>query len=52
MNDSVDRTSPQELVQAALAATESVDERPLAEHVAVFEQVHEQLRAALDAPRS
>lgn len=52
MNETLDPAGPQQLVEAALAATESVEERPLAEHVAVFEQAHEQLRSALDAPRA
>ncbi|MFS3130322.1 hypothetical protein ACLM5J_18110 [Nocardioides sp. Bht2] len=52
MNETVDPASPQELVAATLAATEQVDSLPLADHVAVFEKAHEQLRSALDAPRS
>lgn len=36
-------------VDEALHAVESLAERPVDEHVAVFEQVHERLRRALDA---
>ena len=39
--------APEEAVDAALAALDGLDERPLAEHVAVFEQVHVALGAAL-----
>ncbi|RYP86017.1 hypothetical protein EKO23_10330 [Nocardioides guangzhouensis] len=35
-------------VDAVLASMEGLDEAPVAEHVAVFEHAHEQLRAALD----
>jgi len=37
-------------VDRVLAAVDAAGERPLAEHVAVFEQAHDQLRRALDAP--
>jgi len=36
-------------VDDVLDAVESLAERPIGEHVAVFEQAHEQLRRALDA---
>lgn len=36
-------------VDAVLASMDALEERPVAEHVAVFEQAHEQLRRALDA---
>ena len=36
-------------VDRVLASLEGLDERPLAEHVEVFEAAHEQLRGALDA---
>ncbi|MEO5665776.1 MAG: hypothetical protein ABIR39_21105 [Nocardioides sp.] len=35
-------------VDAVLASVQAVDDRPVAEHVAVFEQAHDQLRRALD----
>lgn len=35
-------------VDAVLASVQGLDERPVAEHVAVFEQAHDQLRRALD----
>ena len=37
-------------VDEVLAAVESLADRPVEEHVAVFEQAHERLRRALDAP--
>jgi hypothetical protein len=37
----------EQAVDAALAALDGLDDRPLAEHVAVFEQVHVALGAAL-----
>ncbi|WP_372727887.1 hypothetical protein [Nocardioides sp.] len=37
-------------VDAVLEAVEQLDERPLEEHVGVFETAHEQLRRALDNP--
>jgi hypothetical protein len=37
-------------VDAVLASLDTLPERPVAEHVAVFEQAHERLRRALDAP--
>jgi len=36
-------------VDAVLKAVDAVSDRPLEEHVAVFESAHEQLRRALDA---
>lgn len=36
-------------VDAVLDSMEELSERPLADHVTVFEQAHEELRAALDA---
>ena len=36
-------------VDAALSRLETLPDRPVAEHVAVFERAHEQLRRALDA---
>ena len=39
--------TPEQVVDAALAALDGLDDRPLAEHVAVFEQVHVALGAAL-----
>jgi hypothetical protein len=41
------RPAPEETVEAALAALEGLADRPLAEHVAVFEQVHAALGNAL-----
>lgn len=35
-------------VDAVLASVHALDEQPVAEHVAVFEQAHDQLRRALD----
>ena len=35
-------------VDAVLASVHALDDRPVAEHVAVFEQAHDQLRRALD----
>jgi hypothetical protein len=37
-------------VDAVLASLDGLADRPVAEHVAVFEQAHERLRRALDAP--
>jgi hypothetical protein len=37
-------------VDAVLESLAGLAERPVAEHVTVFEQAHEQLRSALDAP--
>lgn len=37
-------------VDAVLASLQGLAEMPVEEHVAVFEQAHEQLRGALDAP--
>ena len=39
--------TPEEAVDIALAALDGLADRPLAEHVAVFEQVHAALGAAL-----
>ena len=41
------RPAPEETVKAALAALDGLADRPLAEHVAVFEQVHAALGHAL-----
>jgi hypothetical protein len=38
-----------EAVDAVVASVEAVTDRPLAEHVAVFEDAHAGLRRALDA---
>ena len=38
-------------VDAVLASLDGLDERPVSEHAAVFEQAHEQLRAALEPDR-
>jgi hypothetical protein len=37
-------------VDAVLASLEGLADQPVAEHVAVFEQAHDRLRRALDAP--
>jgi hypothetical protein len=37
-------------IDAVLQSVEALGETPVDEHVAVFEQAHEQLRRALDAP--
>ncbi len=37
-------------VDGVIASLASLAEQPVAEHVAVFERAHEQLRGALDAP--
>lgn len=37
-----------QVVDGVIAAIDGLDDRPLAEHVAVFEQAHERLRSALD----
>lgn len=37
-----------QLVDGVISAIDGLDDRPLAEHVTVFEQAHERLRAALD----
>ena len=37
-------------VDAVLSAVEELEERPIEEHVGVFETAHEQLRRALDTP--
>jgi hypothetical protein len=41
------RPAPEEAVEVALAALDGLTDRPLAEHVAVFEQVHAALGHAL-----
>ena len=41
------RPAPEEAVDAALTALDGLADRPLAEHVAVFEQVHDALGRAL-----
>ena len=41
------RTDVEE-VDAVLVSVEDLDERPVDEHVAVFEDAHERLRRALD----
>ena len=38
-------------VDAVLASLDGLDDRPVSEHAAVFEQAHEQLRAALEPDR-
>ncbi len=38
-----------ESVDAVLAAVEQLEERPVEEHVALFETAHESLRRALDS---
>ena len=38
-------------VDAVLASLDGLDERPVSEHAVVFEQAHEQLRAALEPDR-
>ena len=38
-------------VDAVIAAVEELEDRPIEEHVGVFEQAHEQLRRALDGRR-
>ena len=37
-------------VDAVIRAVEELEDRPLEEHVGVFETAHEQLRRALDRP--
>lgn len=37
-------------VDEVIAAVEELEDRPLEEHVGVFETAHDQLRRALDAP--
>ena len=37
-------------VDEVIAAVEELEERPVEEHVGVFETAHDQLRRALDAP--
>lgn len=37
-------------VDAVIASLAGLTELPVAEHVAVFERAHDQLRGALDAP--
>lgn len=37
-------------VDGVVASLDTLADLPVAEHVAVFERAHEQLRAALDAP--
>ena len=39
-------------VDGVLSSLDGLADRPVAEHVAVFEQAHERLRRALDAPPS
>ena len=47
--DPMPRTGTPE-VDAVLEDVEAVAERPVTEHVAVFERAHERLRGALDRP--
>lgn len=44
-------TTGNEAVDSVLADLEGLDDKPVEEHVAVFERAHEQLRSALDGPR-
>ena len=37
-------------VDTVIAAVEELEDRPIEEHVGVFETAHEQLRRALDRP--
>jgi hypothetical protein len=37
-------------VDAVLASLDGLADKPVADHVAVFEQAHDRLRRALDAP--
>ncbi len=39
-----------EQVDAVLGSLDDLADRPVSEHVAIFERAHEQLRSALDAP--
>lgn len=48
-DESVPRTGV-EPVDQVLDSLDGLDELPVEEHVAVFEQAHERLRGALDAP--
>jgi hypothetical protein len=38
-------------VDEVIEAVEGLEERPIEEHVGVFETAHEELRRALDAPQ-
>lgn len=52
MSEPTSETDPSDAIPAvieALHAVEGLAQRPLDEHVVVFEQAHEQLRRALDA---
>ncbi|WP_109505777.1 hypothetical protein [Nocardioides speluncae] len=54
-DEAVDRASAQTgvaSVDQVLDSLDALDEQPVEEHVAVFEQAHERLRGALDAPAS
>lgn len=44
-------TTGNDVVDDVLASMRTLDERPVDEHVAVFEQAQERLRGALDDPR-
>ncbi|KRF32468.1 hypothetical protein ASG94_18645 [Nocardioides sp. Soil805] len=48
--DGTDGTTGVAEVDAVLASLDGLADLPVAEHVAVFEQAHERLRRALDAP--
>lgn len=39
-------------IDAVIVAVEELEDRPVAEHVGVFERAHEQLRRALDSQPS
>lgn len=49
-DDTSDRSTGIAEVDAVLASLDGLADRPVADHVAVFEQAHDRLRRALDAP--
>lgn len=49
--DPVPERTGNEAVDGVLDSLAGLADQPVADHVAVFERAHEQLRAALDPPR-
>jgi hypothetical protein len=49
-DDTGDRSTGIAEVDAVLASLDGLADQPVADHVAVFEQAHDRLRRALDAP--
>lgn len=48
IDEADERGADHPVLEAALGRLEELGSRPVGEHVAVFEQVHDELRRALD----